>query len=493
MDVGLKNRQNIKLFAQMINCLAKVGEEVTFDVKVDRVSFITINSSKSTYARFTLLHSFFDKFAVLANAPKIIRMALKTVVHVFKNANHLDQLKIVVDKNTNKVIFDSFGLSQVQKIYQINYFPCDVVNPEHNLQKDFEFVVISSFLGNLMNPFGKLTGDITFLLGKRIVVPVDKPPTPSSGNRLSQGGQNLQVDLQQTFTQYYIQLKSFTEKGEKQSVHTSLAVDTITLESFVVHNPTDTDANNPQALPRPTPPIASEQGIHRESEMTFSFKDLKSLVNFCESAEYNLQFYMTKSRGDPIIVKSESPGKEVEVEFLMATVDNEDSDMQMTDTTTVTTPARRPSQSHENQMSDDPSFSTPNSNASQKRKRAETIRSNDDSSFLNDSRINFGVTGASVPSNNSGKSIYNQFLNEDMPYNNIQCSFGLNGENERYIRLEVPQSDECLSSGEPYASNPKEDEGMVAQRHVLSAASEGDEDEEEEVPGTPTQSPKRRK
>lgn len=270
MDAGLKNRQHIKTFANMINCLAKVGEEVIFDMKPDRVSFVTVNASKSTFARFTFLHSFFDRYSFLQTAPKIVRLTLKNVVHVFKNAANLDQLKITLDRNNSQVIFDSFGLSQVQKIYQINCSPCDVVNPEHDLSRDFEFEVNSSYLSNLLSPFGKLAGDITFLLGKRVVI------TTSQQN---------QPNLSQTdgrFTQYYIQMKSYAEKGEKQNGNqTSLAIDTVNLESFNVAQQAfvQNDASN-----RPTPPAGtvpgSEQTIQAESEMTFSFKDLKALIGF---------------------------------------------------------------------------------------------------------------------------------------------------------------------------------------------------------------------
>ncbi|EFC49395.1 predicted protein [Naegleria gruberi] len=478
MDAGLKNRQHIKTFANMINCLAKVGEEVIFDMKPDRVSFVTVNASKSTFARFTFLHSFFDRYSFLQTAPKIVRLTLKNVVHVFKNAANLDQLKITLDRNNSQVIFDSFGLSQVQKIYQINCSPCDVVNPEHDLSRDFEFEVNSSYLSNLLSPFGKLAGDITFLLGKRVVI------TTSQQN---------QPNLSQTdgrFTQYYIQMKSYAEKGEKQNGNqTSLAIDTVNLESFNVAQQAfvQNDASN-----RPTPPAGtvpgSEQTIQAESEMTFSFKDLKALIGFCELSEYNIHFSMTRNRGDPIVIRSESQAKDVEIVFLMATIDSDDETMATAETSTITTnqqvSSRRASQQqqqvNDNQMVDDnfssgDQFSTPIN----KRKRSHL----DESSIYIDNQDRF-VT-PEIISNPSGKSLHNQFLNEDMPC----ASFGINGENERYIQLGVVQSFSSNSSngGSNEYGVQDDSEGMIAQRHVLSNASD------EEVAGTPSPPNKQRK
>ncbi|KAF0972364.1 hypothetical protein FDP41_009267 [Naegleria fowleri] len=505
MEVGIKNRQNIKLFAHIINCLSKIGEEVAFEIAVDYVCLTTINAGKSSYIQFVLAHSFFDRWAVIANAPKKIKLTLKNVVHVFKSANHLDQLKIVVDKNKNRVVFDSFGLSQVQKIYEIYFTSCDVAKPELDFQPGFEFVANASYLSNLLIPFGKLTGDITFLVGKRIVLTTSQQQSSSPQNaRPSQqqnpAGANPQPELipPSATTQYYIQMKSYNERNapEKLSgIQTSLALDTGNLESFhVVENDEIIQINGDETVARPTPPLSSNETVQFEAELSFSFKDLKALISFCEVAEYNMNFSISKLKQQPVIITSSSLTKDLEVTLIMATNDADDHYEPNTTETTITS-TRKPSQqqtSNENQMTDDQalsSFSTP-PKQQPKRKRVEL----EESSIL-ESRLNTTTVGSS---NSSGKSLHNRFLNEDIePGFHMDNSFGLNGVNERYIEL-FPHSSGTASFATPPARNSsamEDDENeVIAQRHISTNASNdyGDDEEEEEmVQATP--SPKRKK
>ncbi|KAL9649409.1 hypothetical protein ABK040_014319 [Willaertia magna] len=616
MEVALY-RNNIKLFAQMINCLAKVGEDVAFDVKSDRLSLVLVNSSKSTFCRFTLYHSFFSKYLVITRAPKTFKLLLKNIVHIFKSANHLQQLLISVDYKNDKVIFDSIGLYEIRKIYRISYEQCEVMNPAHDLSTDFEFTVNYSYLSDLINHFSKLTGEITFLLGKRIVIhtsqqPQIPPPHLSQATQIINNGGG--------YIQYYIQMKTYCEKGQEENVQTSLAIDTVNLESFVIKGNDNNDnvgtnqttsghhsgnndqmedeegngGNNNSSMMqdddhqqvvqnregqqqqnnteeqqgqqqqggslRPTPPLSQSSTIQAESEMTFSFKDLKALVSFCEIVQYNLTFLMVKKRtGDPIIIKAISPHRDVEVMFLMATVDADNdasSSMNASNTTTTnltSTPPRSksnnaspitsnpsPIQGNQPMFDDSANFTTPNN--SNKRTR-NGGNNNNNSTFMLDSvnrnNNDSGVVGGGImnelenamlvaeneidnmvfggfpkpPSNASSKPGSNPYLLEDRVNNeSVFLSFGMNAENERYIRTGVLESTSFAStssnssslsnqnnndSGIVQQQQQQQQQGLlstpqhVARRNIASAASVSEEEEEEEevVVGTPSQSP----
>ncbi|KAG2389176.1 hypothetical protein C9374_014576 [Naegleria lovaniensis] len=507
MEVGISNRQNIKLFAHIINCLAKVGEEVAFEVAVNSVSLTTINAGKSSFLHFVLAHSFFDRWAVIANAPKKFKLTLKNIVHVFKSANHLEQLKIVVDKNKSKVVFDSLGLSQVQKIYEIYFTTCDVSVPADGFKPSFEFVVNAAYISNLLTPFGKHSGDITLRLGKRIILTTSQQQSASPQQNPQQGadGGNPQSDLvQPSFTQYYIHMSSYNERNvpEKLSgVQTRLVVDTVNLESFhIIDQNNDVEQiHGDERVVRPSPPLSSNQAVlNTEAELSFSFKDLKALISFCEVAEYNMSFALSHLKQQPVVITSCSLSKDLQVTLMMATNDVDDNnDSSTTETSITSAPTRKPSQqqttSNENQMMDDQelsSFSTPPKQQQPKRKRVDL----EDSSIL-ESRLATSVGSSSI---SSGKSLHNRFLNEDIEPGVMDNSFGLNGVNERYIEL-FPHSSSSLSTppnrGQNSGTGMEDEENeVIAQRHISTNASNefGDDDEEEEmVQATP--SPKRKK
>ncbi|KAF8965840.1 Cell cycle checkpoint control protein rad9b, partial [Haplosporangium bisporale] len=63
---------SISAFRAVLTCLAKIGDDVTIEARLDSISFSTINITRSAFANFTFARSFFETYHIDVNAESVM-------------------------------------------------------------------------------------------------------------------------------------------------------------------------------------------------------------------------------------------------------------------------------------------------------------------------------------------------------------------------------------------------------------------------------------
>ncbi|KAF9373340.1 Cell cycle checkpoint control protein rad9b [Podila verticillata] len=66
---------SISAFRAVLTCLAKIGDDVTIEARLDSISFSTINITRSAFANFTFARSFFETYHIDVNAESVMHDA----------------------------------------------------------------------------------------------------------------------------------------------------------------------------------------------------------------------------------------------------------------------------------------------------------------------------------------------------------------------------------------------------------------------------------
>ncbi|XP_057439355.1 uncharacterized protein LOC130731168 [Lotus japonicus] len=250
----------LKTFARCITCLARIGNELSIQASPSQLLLHTINSSRSAYQSITFKPGFFDVYTVSTN-PVQCSVLLKAVCAVLRTPiANIDHLTVKLpDPDASKVQWILDCYSGMKKTYWIT---CNVEPDIQNLSLDRQkfpsnFVVRPRDMNRLLSNFQSSLQEITVIATEPASLP------PDSANDI--GGKA-------------VELRSYIDptKDNDSSLHTQLWIDP--KEEFL-------------------------QYVHTGDpiDVTFSVKELKAFLSFCEGCEVDIHFHFEKA-GEPILM-----------------------------------------------------------------------------------------------------------------------------------------------------------------------------------------------
>ncbi|KAL9275146.1 Cell cycle checkpoint control protein RAD9A-like protein [Drosera capensis] len=253
---------NLKTFARSINCLARIGNELSIQASPSQLIFCTLNSSRSAYQSITFKPDFFDIFSVSGTQVKC-SMLLKAVCAVLRTPiAYIDHLRMqLADPDASKVQWSLECFNGMRKAYWIT---CNVDPEIQHLSLDKEklptkFVVRPRDLNRLLSTnFQSSLQEITIIATEHSSAP------PDVAGEI--GGKA-------------VELRSYIDptKENDSSLNTQLWIDPT--EEFV-------------------------QYIHSGNpvDVTFGMKELKAFISFCEACEVDIHLQFEKA-GEPILLE----------------------------------------------------------------------------------------------------------------------------------------------------------------------------------------------
>ncbi|XP_018021736.1 cell cycle checkpoint control protein RAD9A [Hyalella azteca] len=138
---------NIKVFARSIHSLARIGDELHVEPRVDGVSFCTVNSSRSAFASFLYGESFFSQYESGVDAPSgscsqssslqsdaqavKCKVAMKAFLGAFKSLSNVEKsverCKIMVDEACSKLLVQLVCRYSVVRNYHLPFIECETL------------------------------------------------------------------------------------------------------------------------------------------------------------------------------------------------------------------------------------------------------------------------------------------------------------------------------------------------------------------------------
>ncbi|KAK7284372.1 hypothetical protein RJT34_19117 [Clitoria ternatea] len=250
----------LKTFARCITCLARIGNELAIQASPSQILFHTINSSRSAYQSVTCKPGFFDVYTVSSNSVQC-SVLLKAVCAVLRtpimNIDHLTVKLPEPDAPKVQWILDCFN--GMRKTYWIT---CNVEPDIQHLSLDRQkflsnFVARPRDLNRLLANFQSSLQEITIIATEPTSLP------PDAADEI--GGKA-------------VELRSYLDptKDNDTLLHTQLWIDP--KEEFL-------------------------QYVHTGDpiDVTFSVKELKAFLSFCEGCEVDIHLHFEKA-GEPILM-----------------------------------------------------------------------------------------------------------------------------------------------------------------------------------------------
>ncbi|GLT90230.1 hypothetical protein SLE2022_081730 [Rubroshorea leprosula] len=250
----------LKTFARSVTCLARVGSELVIQASPSQLAFHTLNSSRSAYQSLTFKTHFFDVYRISGTQVQC-SVLLKAVCSVLRTPiASVDHLTVeLADPDASKVQWTLECFSGMRKAYWIT---CNVEPDIQHLSLDrrrfpSNFVVRPRDLNRLLANFQSSLQEITIIATE---------PTSLPSDAASEIGGKA------------VELRSYIDvtKDNDASLHTQLWIDP--MEEFVqyTHNGDPVD-------------------------VTFSMKELKAFLSFCEGCEVDIHLFFDKA-GEPILM-----------------------------------------------------------------------------------------------------------------------------------------------------------------------------------------------
>ena len=260
----------MKLFARAVHCLAKIGHEVYVEPLKKGLSLRTVNSSRSAYACFIFMPSFFQGYedgipdgdSSQQEALKC-KLSVKSFLTVFKSLNTIDRIVhrccISMSDTEEELTFMLYCLHGIVKTYKLSYQDCESLQAV--FAKDLSPNLINvqpQILNEVVTNFHNAAEEISFT-----VCP-----------------QNM------TVTNYFDEDEDLTKV-----IKTKMA---IVAEEF------------------------DKYQIGVDTEVTFCLKELKAIVTFADTIGLNLDIHF-ESAGKPIVFSLASDPT-FEANFVLATL-----------------------------------------------------------------------------------------------------------------------------------------------------------------------------
>ncbi|XP_010427892.1 PREDICTED: cell cycle checkpoint control protein RAD9A isoform X2 [Camelina sativa] len=250
----------LKTFARSITCLARVGNELVVQASPTQLALHTLNASRSAYQCITFQSSFFDVCTV--SGPQAhFSVLLKAVCSVLRTPlASIDHMSVQLpDHDASKVKWTLECFSGMKKTYWIT---CNVEPDIQHLSLDR-----SRFPSTLVvhpRNLSKLLGNFQSSLQEITIIATDQASFPS--------------DAASDIGGKAVEFRSYVDpnKDGDSLLHTQLWIDPS--EEFIQY----THAGDPV-------------------DITFSLKELKAFLSFCEGCEADIHLFFEKA-GEPILM-----------------------------------------------------------------------------------------------------------------------------------------------------------------------------------------------
>ncbi|OMP03284.1 Rad9/Ddc1 [Corchorus olitorius] len=273
----------LKTFGRSITCLARVGNELVIQASPSQLALHTLNSSRSAFQSITFKTDFFDAYNISASQVQC-SVLLKAVCSVLRTPiASIETLTVkLADPDASKVQWALECLNGMKKAYWIT---CNVEPDIQHLSLDrrkfpSNLVVRPRDLNRLLANFQSSLQEITIIATEPTSVPSDADSEI--------GGKA-------------VELRSYIDptKDNDSSLHTQLWIDPI--EEFVQY----THSGDPV-------------------DVTFSVKELKAFLTFCEGCEVEIHLFFDKA-GEPILMApkfglDDGPGSNFDATLVLATM-----------------------------------------------------------------------------------------------------------------------------------------------------------------------------
>ncbi|KAL3690395.1 hypothetical protein R1sor_016704 [Riccia sorocarpa] len=259
MECVLSGHQ-IKTLNRAIICMSKIGTELLIDAQPDKLVFRTLNSSRSSFLSITFKPQFFDAYS-LSESVVQCSVLLKSVCTVFRTPpGNIDRLAVVLpSQDANKLQWTLECHSGMRKSYWIS---CnaeddmqDVVVPRESLSS--HLVVRPKDLSRLLANFQSSLSEITLI--------ATEPANTPNG---SEDPEAKAVELRSYF--------DTVKEGTEDTLHTQLWID-------------------------PAEELREYSHFGDAVDVTFSMKELKAFIVFCEGSEADMHMFFEKA-GHPVLV-----------------------------------------------------------------------------------------------------------------------------------------------------------------------------------------------
>ncbi|KAL0491566.1 cell cycle checkpoint control protein RAD9 [Acrasis kona] len=301
------DKDNVKIFSQVLHSLAKVGEMISFDSKADMLCVVTFNSAQSAYMAFYLKPKFFLKYSGFkrGGTGRNFRIMSKYITNIFKNMGHVKRISITANgrEDNNCVKIQLFMENGVDKTYKLHFEQVDV--QQAILDKDDYPVVYqcdAKVLNVLLSNFDNKINEVKFIL-------------EASSRQTPQGSSSNQDSSQSHLTVLRIVTYFDDEETTKTTLNTTMSIDQQEFKAkrYTLPPPSFDDA---------TAANNSQHQVQELLSMTFTVKYLRTYLTFCESALQPIEIYLSQ-HGTPFYCRSISNHDElddIESELLLATV-----------------------------------------------------------------------------------------------------------------------------------------------------------------------------
>ncbi|KAH0462030.1 hypothetical protein IEQ34_009605 [Dendrobium chrysotoxum] len=263
MELSLSGN-SLKTLHRCVTCFARIGSELVVHGSNSQLAFHTLNSSRSAYQSITFRTDFFDSYSLLSSSSLEIRCSvlLKSVCSIFRTpVSSLSLLRILLPSpEASKLQWTLYCHNGARKTYWIS---CNVEPEIQNLSLDrrklqTSFVVRPRDLTRLLSNFQSSLQEIT-------IIATDPSTAPSdAGEEI--GGKA-------------VEFRSYIDPAKENSdstLHTQLWIDPV--EEFLQY-----------------------RHVGDPADVTFSLKELKAFLSFCEGCEVDIHLFFEKA-GEPILM-----------------------------------------------------------------------------------------------------------------------------------------------------------------------------------------------
>ena len=258
--------ESVIVFARAIHCLAKIGHEIYIEPLKKGLSLRTVNSTRSAYACFIFMTSFFQTYddGIPDDESEGLKckLSVKSFLGVFKSLSTIERMVercSISMKDDEQLTFLLYCRHGITKTYNLAYQDCE----------SLQAVFTRDLSPNMINIQPRILGEVAMNF------------------------HNIQEEISLAVCPQNMTVTNYIEEDEDPAkvIHTKIVLVAEEFEKFQI-------------------------GV--DTEVTFCLKELKSIILFADSSGQNMDIHF-ESAGKPIVFSLTSDPT-FEANFVLATL-----------------------------------------------------------------------------------------------------------------------------------------------------------------------------
>ncbi|KAL6066506.1 Cell cycle checkpoint control protein rad9b [Balamuthia mandrillaris] len=255
-------KRSVRIFSKVIQCLAKVGDDLFLEASDQKLVFRTLNQARSAFVAVTFTMNFFESFSLSADMLTRCKIQLKPCLAVFRSTSTVEKCTMRLDEAESKLIVHLLCKLGIKKTFKLAFEESETIQAVYSKENcPNKIVSRPRLLLDVVGNFHSNLDEISFIVYEKHLV----------------------------VKSYVGQEK---RSGVNKPLHTELTVDSREFEEYMV---------------------TGDIG-----EITFCLKELKALLSFCEVAGQQIALWFEKG-GRPILF-TVNVFNCFEVDFVLATL-----------------------------------------------------------------------------------------------------------------------------------------------------------------------------